>query len=644
MAVDDLQRLDALRDDDDLDVELYEPLDIEACDLAVKLFRRGAPVSLSYMLPILQSMGVEVTDERPYEIERRDGTVAWIYDFGLRHAPVGDEAAPETLDERFQDALAAAWHGRAEVDGFQALVLEAGLTWRQVTVIRAYAKYLRQAGYRFSQAYLESALRANTQVVRLLVSLFEARFDPAFGRDRAGAEMGIVQDLEQAFDAVASLDEDRILRSFLLLMLATVRTNYWQLDAAGAPKDYLSLKIESRSVADLPEPRPWFEIWVYSPRTEGVHLRFGPIARGGIRYSDRREDFRTEVLGLAKTQTVKNAVIVPVGSKGGFVVKRPPADLSDRKALQAEVVACYSTLISGLLDLTDNLIAHADGQQTVPPNDVVRHDGDDSYLVVAADKGTATFSDLANGISADYGFWLGDAFASGGSAGYDHKAMGITARGAWESVKRHFRELGVNCRPLTSPASASATCPATCSATACCFHDTSGLLAAFDHRHIFVDPNPDAASSFVERQRLFDLAGSSWADYDRQLISAGGGVWPRSAKSIPVSPEMAAALGINVGALAPRPMRAILRAPADLLWNGGIGTYVKAETESHADVGDRANDAIRIDGVSCAAESSARVATWASPNSGVSSSPSPVATSTPTPSTTRRESTPPTMR
>ena len=332
VAVDDLQRLDALLGDDDLDVELYEPLDLEACDLAVKLFRRGAPVSLSYMLPILQSMGVEVTDERPYEIERRDGTVAWIYDFGLRHAPVGDEAAPETLDERFQDALAAAWHGRAEVDGFQALVLEAGLTWRQVTVIRAYAKYLRQAGYRFSQTYLESALRANTQVVRLLVSLFEARFDPAFGRDRAGAEMGIVQDLEQAFDAVASLDEDRILRSFLLLMLATVRTNHWQHDAAGAPKDYLSLKIESRSVADLPEPRPWFEIWVYSPRTEGVHLRFGPIARGGIRYSDRREDFRTEVLGLAKTQTVKNAVIVPVGSRvASWSSARPPISPTARR-------------------------------------------------------------------------------------------------------------------------------------------------------------------------------------------------------------------------------------------------------------------------------------------------------------------------
>jgi glutamate dehydrogenase len=597
VAVDDLQRLDALHDDGDLDVELYEPQDTDACDLAVKLFRRGAPVSLSYMLPILQSMGVEVTDERPYEIERRDGTVAWIYDFGLRHAPVGNEAAPATLHERFQDALAAAWHGGAEVDGFQALVLEAGLTWRQVTVLRAYAKYLRQAGYRFSQAYLESALRANTPVVRLLISLFEARFDPTFAGDRAAGESAQVADLEKALDAVVSLDEDRILRSLLSLILATVRTNHWQLDATGSPKGYLSLKLDSRAVPDLPEPRPWFEIFVYSPQTEGVHLRFGPIARGGIRYSDRREDFRTEVLGLAKTQTVKNAVIVPVGSKGGFVVKRPPADLGDRLAQQAEVVACYRTLISGLLDLTDNLIAHADGQQTVPPADVVRHDSDDSYLVVAADKGTATFSDLANGISADYGFWLGDAFASGGSAGYDHKAMGITARGAWESVMRHFRELGVNCQ----------TTDFTCVGIGDMSGDVFGngmllsphirLLAAFDHRHIFIDPTPDAATSFAERQRLFDLAGSSWADYDTQLISAGGGVWARTAKSIPISQETAAALGINAGALAPTDlMRAILRAPADLLWNGGIGTYVKAQTETHADVGDRANDAIRVDG------------------------------------------------
>src|SRR5450432_2232917 len=597
VAVDDLQRLDALRDDSDLDVELYEPHDKQACDLALKLFRRGAPVSLSYMLPILQSMGVEVTDERPYQIERRDDTDAWIYDFGLRHPAVGAEADPATLHERFQDALAAAWHGRAEVDGFQALVLEAGLTWQQAVVLRAYAKYLRQAGYRFSQAYLESALRANTPVVRLLVSLFETRLDPAFAADRAAAEVAIARDLDVALDAVTSLDEDRILRSLLSLIRATVRTNYWQRTAVGTAKDYLSLKLDSQSVADLPEPRPWVEIFVYSPRMEGIHLRFGPVARGGIRYSDRREDFRTEVLSLAKTQTVKNAVIVPVGSKGGFVVKRP-ADTTDRQAQQAEVVACYRTLICGVLDLTDNLIAGSDGRQIVPPPDTVRHDGDDSYLVVAADKGTATFSDIANGIAAEYGFWLGDAFASGGSAGYDHKAMGITARGAWESVMRHFAELGVNCQ----------TSDFTCVGIGDMSGDVFGngmllsphtrLLAAFDHRHIFIDPDPDSAISLAERQRLFALAGSSWADYDASLISAGGGVWARTAKSIVLSAETALVLGIEAAAarLAPTDlMQAILRAPVDLLWNGGIGTYVKAHSETHADVGDRANDAIRVD-------------------------------------------------
>jgi glutamate dehydrogenase len=596
-AVDDIERLEALHDVDDLGLELYEPADVNACDLALKLYRRGTAVSLSYMLPILQSMGVEVTDERPYEIKRGDGASAWIYDFGLRHGVVGADASPDTLHERFHDALAAAWHGRAEVDGFQALVLEAGLTWRQVVVLRAYAKYLRQAGARFSQAYLESAMRANPHVVRLLVALFEVRLDPALTGDRAAAARTIVHDLDGALDEVTSLDEDRILRRFRSLVQATLRTNYWQRGEDGAPKPYLALKFESRSVPDLPEPRPRFEISVYSARVEGVHLRFGPVARGGIRYSDRREDFRTEVLGLAKTQTVKNAVIVPVGSKGGFVVKRMPADTSDRQAQQAEVIACYRTLICGLLDLTDNLLVGAHGRETVPPKDTVRHDGDDSYLVVAADKGTATFSDIANGISADYGYWLGDAFASGGSAGYDHKAMGITARGAWESVKRHFRELGLNCQ----------TTDFTCVGIGDMSGDVFGngmllsrhirLLAAFDHRHIFVDPSPDAETSFAERQRLFGMAASSWADYEPSLISAGGGLWPRSAKSIPVSAEMAAALGITATALAPSDlMRAILRAPADLLWNGGIGTYVKAYKETHTDVGDRANDAIRVDG------------------------------------------------
>ena len=597
VAVADLEAIERLDSVDGLGLNVYEPATAMAGEMRLKIYRLGPPVSLSYVLPLLQSMGVEVTDERPYGIERRSGEHAWVYDFGLRHGQVAYDTDPQARHERFQEAFAAAWRGAAEADGFQALVLRAGLSWRQVVVLRAYAKYLRQAGSRFSQEYVESALVSNATIARLLVELFEARFDPAFAGDRDAVQSQLSERIEKALDDVSSLDEDRIVRSYLSFVRATLRTNHWQRDDGGEPKPYLSLKFASQEIPDLPQPKPKFEIFVYSPRVEGVHLRFGPVARGGIRYSDRREDFRTEVLGLAKTQTVKNAVIVPIGSKGGFVVKRPPADVGDREAQQAEVVYCYRTLICGLLDLTDNLVMTTSGRQTVPPPDTVRHDGDDSYLVVAADKGTATFSDIANGISAEYGFWLGDAFASGGSAGYDHKAMGITARGAWESVKRHFRDLGVNCQ----------TTDFTCVGIGDMSGDVFGngmllsphtrLLAAFDHRHVFVDPNPDASASFAERERLFHLPRSSWADYDASLISAGGGVWPRTAKAIPVSAEMAAALGISEGSLAPADlMRAVLRAPVDLLWNGGIGTYVKSHTETHADVGDRANDAIRVDG------------------------------------------------
>ncbi len=593
-AVDDLQDIERLGADG-FDLLLYKPADAAQDELRLKVYRLGTAVSLSQILPLLQSMGVEVTDERPYGIEPRDAEPAWIYDFGLRHGVIDESGDVELMHRRFQDALAAAWRGDAEADGFQALVLRAGLHWRQVVVLRAYAKYLRQAGSRFSQEYVEAALVSNAAIARLLVELFEARLDPSFDGDRHAAEAELTGRIQKSLDDVGSLDEDRILRSYLAFVNATLRTNHWQ-RVDGAAKPYLSMKFASEQIPDLPQPRPKFEIFVYSPRVEGVHLRFGAVARGGIRHSDRREDFRTEVLGLAKTQTVKNAVIVPVGSKGGFVVKRPPGD-TDREAQQAEAVHCYKTLIRGLLDLTDNLVTTPAGRQTVPPLDTVRHDGDDSYLVVAADKGTATFSDIANGISAEYGFWLGDAFASGGSAGYDHKAMGITARGAWESVKRHFRDIGANCQ----------TTDFTCVGIGDMSGDVFGngmllsshikLLAAFDHRHIFVDPNPEPAASFEERKRLFDLPRSSWADYNTNLISKGGGVWPRSAKAVPVSAEMAGALGIPETPLAPSDlMRAILRAPVDLLWNGGIGTYVKAHTETNADVGDRANDAIRVDG------------------------------------------------
>ncbi len=597
VAVDDIEAIERLRDTGDIGLDLYEPGGASAGELRLKVYRVGPQVSLSVVLPLLQCMGVEVVEERPYGIERHDAEHAWVYDFGLRRTWPIDPADKRGRHRRFEEAFTAIWRGVAEADRFQALVLRVGLSWRQIVVLRAYAKYLRQAGSRFSQEYVEAAVAGNPAIAQMLVELFETRFAPDVTSDpeeRDRLEAGIVTRIEAALDNVSSLDEDRILRSFLALVRATLRTNFWQQDA-GESKPYLSLKFASQEVPDLPQPRPKFEIFVYSPRMEGVHLRFGSVARGGIRYSDRREDFRTEILGLAKTQTVKNAVIVPVGSKGGFVVKRP-ADPSDREAVQAEVVGCYRTLIRGMLDLTDNLQIDAAGRTVVPPPDTVRHDGDDTYLVVAADKGTATFSDIANGIAAEYHYWLGDAFASGGSAGFDHKAMGITARGAWESVRRHLRELGINSQTTDFTVVGIGDMSGDVFGNGMLLSQHIKLIAAFDHRHVFVDPDPQPASSFEERRRLFGLARSSWADYDPAAISAGGGVWPRSAKSIPVSPEMARALEIEERPLTPSELiRAILRAPVDLLWNGGIGTYVKAHDETHADVGDRANDAVRVD-------------------------------------------------
>ncbi|MDQ1665789.1 MAG: glutamate dehydrogenase [Actinomycetota bacterium] len=601
-AVADLHRLEALHGEGDIDLALYTPKDAEPGERRLKLFHVGEPVSLSLVLPRLQEMGVEVVDERPYEINRSGGPAAWVYDFGLRYEPAG-EGGGEQDRARFQEAFAAVWRGAAESDGFNALVLRAGLDWRQAMVLRAYAKYLRQAGSTFSQSYIEECLSSNVHIARLLLRLFEARFDP--GRAAAGDEVveGLLEEINGALDAVESLDQDRILRSFLGAVRATLRTNYFQPDADGSPKSYLSLKLDPRLVPDLPKPLPRFEIWVYSPRMEGVHLRFGAVARGGLRWSDRREDFRTEVLGLVKAQTVKNAVIVPVGAKGGFVVKRPPAPtgdaLTDREATLAEGIACYRTFISGMLDITDNLV-NVDGKSvTSPPRQVVRHDGDDSYLVVAADKGTATFSDIANQVALDYGFWLGDAFASGGSVGYDHKAMGITARGAWESVKRHFRELELNTQTEPFTVVGIGDMSGDVFGNGMLLSEHIRLVAAFDHRHVFLDPDPDAATSYAERRRLFELPRSSWADYDPALISAGGGVYPRSAKSIPLSAQVKERLGLpsSVRSLSPPELlRAILQAPVDLLWNGGIGTYVKSSSESHADVGDKANDSIRVNG------------------------------------------------
>ncbi|MEV5881991.1 NAD-glutamate dehydrogenase [Streptomyces sp. NPDC052020] len=597
-AVADLAHLEQLDDEQTFALSLYEPVGAGPEERRFKIYQKGGSVSLSAVLPVLSRLGVEVTDERPYELRCGDRRTAWIYDFGLRMPKAsagGGDYLGDDARERFQDAFAATWTGKAENDGFNALVLSAGLTWRQAMVLRAYAKYLRQAGSTFSQDYMEDTLRNNVHTTRLLVSLFEARMSPE--RQRAGREIvdALLEELDAALDQVASLDEDRILRSFLSVIKATLRTNFFQEAAPGRPHDYVSMKFDPQAIPDLPAPRPAFEIWVYSPRVEGVHLRFGKVARGGLRWSDRREDFRTEILGLVKAQMVKNTVIVPVGAKGGFVAKQLPDPSADRDAWMAEGIASYKTFISALLDITDNMVAG----EVVPPKDVVRHDEDDTYLVVAADKGTATFSDIANEVAGRYDFWLGDAFASGGSAGYDHKGMGITARGAWESVKRHFRELGVDTQSQDFTVVGIGDMSGDVFGNGMLLSEHIRLVAAFDHRHIFIDPTPDAAVSYAERRRLFELPRSSWEDYDTALLSPGGGVFPRTAKAIPVNAHIREALGIEekVSKMTPADlMKAILKAPVDLLWNGGIGTYVKASAESHGDVGDKANDAIRVDG------------------------------------------------
>ncbi|MEU9337341.1 NAD-glutamate dehydrogenase [Streptomyces sp. NPDC048290] len=597
-AVADLVNVERLGEGDgrDFALSLYEPVGAAPEERRFKIYRKGDAISLSAVLPVLNRLGVEVVDERPYELRCADRSVAWIYDFGLRLPKVksgdfiGDDAR-----ERIQEAFSATWTGKAENDGFNALVLSAGLSWRQAMVLRAYAKYLRQAGSTFSQDYMEDTLRNNVHTTRLLVSLFEARMSP--DRQRAGHEIvdALLEELEAALDQVASLDEDRILRAFLTVIKATLRTNFFQEAIGGHPHDYVSMKLDPQAIPDLPEPRPAYEIWVYSPRVEGVHLRFGKVARGGLRWSDRREDFRTEILGLVKAQMVKNTVIVPVGAKGGFVAKQLPDPSADRDAWLAEGIASYKTFISALLDITDNMVAG----EVVPPADVVRHDEDDTYLVVAADKGTATFSDIANEVAGSYNFWLGDAFASGGSAGYDHKGMGITARGAWESVKRHFRELDLDTQTEDFTVVGIGDMSGDVFGNGMLLSEHIRLVAAFDHRHIFIDPHPDAETSYAERRRLFELPRSSWEEYDTALLSAGGGIFPRSAKAIPINAHIREALGIEEKIVKVTPadlMRAILKAPVDLLWNGGIGTYVKASTESDADVGDKANDAIRVDG------------------------------------------------
>ncbi len=633
IAARDVEHLAALKGPDDLRLSLHLSRRQREGEgrLRLNLYRQQKDLPLSDALPLMENMGLRVISEHPFRLEVDDKPV-YIQEFEVEST--FGEIDVESRNQAFEEAFARIWHGDAENDGFNRLVLGAGLEWRQVALLRGYCKYLLQTGVPFSQSYVEETLNRYPLLARLLVELFEARFDPCTGKEsKAEIKQGQARFAQQLhalaaedeatlkslqyvidtrgdardhqveathktliklMDRVSSLDEDRILRSFMGVIESTLRTSYYQKGADGLPTHTISFKLDSALVPDLPKPRPYREIFVYGPRVEGVHLRFGPVARGGLRWSDRREDFRTEVLGLVKAQMVKNTVIVPVGAKGGFFVKQSPAG-GDRDAVLAEGIACYKMFIQGLLDITDNIV----GNKIVAPLDVVRHDQDDPYLVVAADKGTATFSDIANGLAIAHGFWMGDAFASGGSVGYDHKGMGITARGAWESVKRHFRAMGRDSQAQDF----------TCAGIGDMSGDVFGngmllsghirLVAAFDHRHIFLDPTPDAARSFKERQRMFKVPRSSWADYDVNLISKGGGVYPRSLKAINITPEVRAALDLHadVKTLSPNElMSAILKSPVDLLWNGGIGVYIKATSEQHADAGDRANNALRVNG------------------------------------------------
>jgi len=608
-AVSDLRQLDALTGPDDLGLgfSLSHAEGVEPRRL--KLYVTGGSVTLSRVLPVLQSLGAQVIDERPYQVRRTDGKASRIYDFGLRF-PAGlvpEDDALEEVRDRFSQAFIAIWNQQSEVDGFNALVLVSGLDWRSVAMLRAYSHYLRQLGSPYTQGYLEQVLCANPEITANLVALFAARFDPATypGQHyavtpaRRAESDRLVAAIDTALDAVTSLDADRILRTFLSLVTATRRTNFYRTGPQGELRETLSFKLNPHLIMGVPKPVPLHEIWVYSPRLEGIHLRFGAVARGGLRWSDRPEDFRTEILGLVKAQEVKNAVIVPVGAKGGFVLKQPSPTTGDpavdRDTYLAEGIACYRLFIAALLDLTDNRI----GGSIVGPELIVRHDEDDPYLVVAADKGTATFSDIANGVAGEYQFWLGDAFASGGSVGYDHKAMGITARGAWESVRHHFREIGVDTQTDDFTCVGIGDMSGDVFGNGMLLSEHIALVAAFDHRHIFIDPTPDTATSFIERQRLFGKPRSSWADYDLSLVSVGGGIWPRTAKSIQITPQMRSVLGIDpaVSSLTPVDLiRAALLAPVDLLWNGGIGTYVKSSMESPSAAGDKANDAVRVDG------------------------------------------------
>ena len=588
----DIQVMESLSTNKTLDIHMYRPIVADETSLRMKLYAKDHAIPPSDALPVVENMGLKVLAEKPYKIQTASKACAWVHDFSMQTRD-GTEIDAEQIADIFQDSFLRVWSGDAENDGFNQLVLKAGLSWREVATLRGYSKYLRQIGVRYSEPYMIECLIDNHNVSRSIIELFKARFDPALDDDQRKQTIQAQQvGLEAGLEQVDNLDDDRILRSFINLVESTIRTNYFQPADDSSAKPYISFKFDPSKINNLPLPRPMFEIFVYSPRVEAVHLRGGRVARGGLRWSDRREDFRTEILGLVKAQLVKNAVIVPTGSKGGFFVKRPPIG-GDRNAQLEEGIACYKIFMSGLLDITDNIVKG----EIVPPKGVVRHDDDDPYLVVAADKGTATFSDIANGVARDYGFWLDDAFASGGSVGYDHKGMGITARGAWESVKRNFRELGHDTQ----------TQPFTTIGIGDMMGDVFGngmllsrkikLVGAFNHMHIFLDPDPDPEKSYKERERMFNLSRSSWMDYNKKLISKGGGIFERSAKSIKLTPQVQKLLDTTADDLTPNALiNTMLKAPVDLIWNGGIGTYIKSSKESHDDASDRANDSLRVNG------------------------------------------------
>lgn len=588
-AVVDIEKLEQLNDDNKLEMLFYRPQEEANTNIVrLSLFHKDVPIHLSDVMPMLENFGLRVVGETPYSVKTSDGRINWIMDFSML-IDSNEIADFNKVSARFRAALTNVWNNRLENDGFNRLVLMGGLTGREASILRAYAKYMRQIGVTFSQTYIESTFAKYPHIAGQIVNLFAKKFSIKNAASSKTLEKLIAQ-IYLELENVANLDDDRIIRLYVDMIVATLRTNYYQKDDQGQFKSYVSFKIQPKLIPDVPLPLPAFEIFVYSPRVEGVHLRFGKVARGGLRWSDRREDFRTEVLGLVKAQQVKNTVIVPVGSKGGFVCKQLP---TEREAFIKEGQECYKIFIRGLLDITDNI----ERGSIVPATDVVRHDEDDAYLVVAADKGTATFSDIANGIANEYNFWLGDAFASGGSVGYDHKKMGITAKGAWESVKRHFREMDINCQTTDFTVVGIGDMAGDVFGNGMLLSKHIRLQVAFNHLHIFVDPNPDAATSYDERERLFNMPRSSWEDYNKDLISAGGGVFSRSSKSISLSAEMKKMLGTKKASMTPNELiRASLMMQFDLLWNGGIGTYIKHTKETDADVGDRANDALRING------------------------------------------------